>query len=90
MYLSKQKGKLKDGYKIVILSASFIPNDGNEGDELKDTLSKAKISLSYNGIRCAHDRSPLGYVHPRFLSRGLSIRSFRLGQFVPSLLNNRF
>lgn len=78
--LSNQKGKLKDGYKMVIFSASFIANDGNEGDELKDTLSKAKISLSYNGIRCAHDRSPLGYVHPRYLSRGLSIQSLRLGQ----------
>lgn len=37
------------------------------------------LNLSINGVRLARGDAPLGYVQPRFLSRGLSIQSLVMG-----------
>lgn len=67
IFMANKQGGLCDGFKIVIFSATFA-----ESSKSKDG---SVLNLSINGVRIARGDASLGYVHPRFLHRGLSIKS---------------
>jgi hypothetical protein len=57
---------------VVLFSATF-------SESSKSSKEGSVLNLSVNGVRIARGDAPLGYVHPRFLARGLSIRSLVMG-----------
>ena len=65
---------LKDGFKIVIFNATF---------EIIDSGSKAAkktiMKLSMNGVRKARGDAKLGFVHPKYLNRGIALKTIKPG-----------
>ena len=67
------QGVLRDGSKIVVFASSFELEAGRDTDQ-------CVIALSVNSVRKAFSFSPLGFVHPPALTRGLSVKSVCLGE----------
>jgi hypothetical protein len=65
------QGKLQDGYKIIVFTAPITA-----GDSLQ---CGGTVKLHGNSVRLAHAGAPLGFVNPRHLSRGLSLKSILPG-----------
>ncbi|RYH21244.1 hypothetical protein EON65_21135 [archaeon] len=63
---------MRDGDKVVIFAASFPDAEATE----------ACIQIHINAVRKAHRQARLGYVHPRHLTRGLSLASLKEGKGV--------
>ncbi len=62
------------GYKLAVLVASWkISEDLDSGN---------RIRLQYNGVRLAKADAKLGFIHPKYLTRGLSVRSLIYGQSI--------
>jgi hypothetical protein len=68
-----QQRKIRDGSIVIVLTGNFqVPDSG-------DLI----LNLSYNGVRLSQStKRKLGFVHPKYLTRGLSIKSLRLGDIV--------
>lgn len=63
-------GKIRDGTKVIIFAATFICEN--------EEFSKCQIRVRCNAVRRAHDSAPFGFVQPRRLHRGLSVKTIRI------------
>lgn len=70
-----KRNKLCDGTKLVVFT-------GTVSVEHRETV----LSLSINNIRKSIGSTRLGYCHPKYLSRGISIKSIVPGMFIICVL----
>ena len=68
------QGKLRDGCKVVVFGACFSSEQ-----------SITTLHLGFNSVRKARGDAKLGYVHPRYLQTGLSLRSLSISMLSHSL-----
>ena len=66
------KGKIFDGCKIALFTCIFSESDSG-------STTEPLLNLSINGVRKASNQAHLGYIHPSYLRRGLSVKSLVLG-----------
>ena len=71
-------GSLCDGSKIIVFSGTLEPDSGKG---CKD-IQICNLKLLVNSVRKAFISSPLGFVYPPMLTRGLSLKSISIGTYV--------
>ena len=66
---------MRDGFKIVIFNATF---------EIVEISSKVAVKtimkLSLNGVRKARGDAKLGFVNPKYLNRGIALKTIKPGK----------
>ncbi len=62
---------MRDGYKVAIFSAPIVSGEASKASSV--------VKIQLNCLRLASNNAPLGFIHPRSLSRCLSIKSLTLG-----------
>ena len=85
-FLFSKQGSLCDGSKIVVFSGTLEPDSGMGSKDVQ----VCNLKLLVNSVRKAFISSPMGFVYPPMLTRGLSLKSISIGTLCALVLRSHF